>query len=42
MSTVTLGLPKGSLQDATFDMMRKAGFALSATERSYVPDIDDP
>jgi len=42
MKTIVLGLPKGSLQDATFEMMRKAGFNLQANERSYVPNIDDP
>lgn len=38
-----LGLPKGSLQDATFKMFKKAGFNLSlSSERSYFPSIDDP
>ncbi len=37
-----LGLPKGSLQEATFSMMRKAGFNVSAGSRSYVPSVDDP
>jgi len=37
-----LGLPKGSLQDATFNMMRKAGFALQVGSRSYIPSVDDP
>jgi ATP phosphoribosyltransferase len=38
-----LGLPKGSLQEATFRMFRKAGFNLTlASERSYFPSIDDP
>lgn len=37
-----LGLPKGSLQAATFSMMEKAGFKMSAGSRSYVPRIDDP
>jgi len=40
--SVILGLPKGSLQDATFNMMRKAGFNLSVGSRSYVPSCDDP
>ena len=39
---VILGLPKGSLQDATFNMMRKAGFNVHAGSRSYVPSVDDP
>ena len=36
-----LGLPKGSLQDATFNMFRKAGFKISVPARSYFPSIDD-
>jgi len=37
-----LGLPKGSLQEATFKMFKKAGFNISLpTERSYFPSIDD-
>ena len=39
---VILGLPKGSLQDATFNIMRKAGFNVQAGERSYAPSVDDP
>jgi len=38
-----IGLPKGSLQEATFKMFRKAGFNLSLpSERSYFPSVDDP
>jgi ATP phosphoribosyltransferase len=38
-----LGLPKGSLQESTFKMFRKAGFSVSlSSERSYFPSIDDP
>ena len=36
-----LGLPKGSLQEATFAMFKKAGFTIHAGERSYIPSIDD-
>lgn len=36
-----LGLPKGSLQDATFDLLKKAGYAFSVRERSYFPSVDD-
>ncbi|NCC51728.1 MAG: ATP phosphoribosyltransferase [Spartobacteria bacterium] len=42
MSTIVLGLPKGSLQEATFLMMKKAGFNIKAGSRSYVPRVDDP
>lgn len=38
-----LGLPKGSLQESTFKIFRKAGFNVSvSSERSYFPSIDDP
>jgi len=40
--TLKLGLPKGSLQEATFKLLRKAGFNVSVSERSYFPSIDDP
>lgn len=36
-----LGLPKGSLQEATIEKMAKAGFNISVSSRSYVPYIDD-
>lgn len=36
-----LGLPKGSLQDATIAKMAKAGFAIQVSDRSYVPYVDD-
>ncbi len=41
MSKIVLGLPKGSLQEATYQMMRKAGFNVSSGSRSYHPRIDD-
>ncbi len=37
-----LGLPKGSLQEATFQLFRKAGYTLTVGARSYQPAIDDP
>ncbi|MBE0537402.1 MAG: ATP phosphoribosyltransferase [Phycisphaerae bacterium] len=36
-----LGIPKGSLQNATFDLLERAGFNVSGYERSYFPRIDD-
>jgi ATP phosphoribosyltransferase len=36
-----LGLPKGSLQEATFSLFAKAGFTLKVDSRSYEPLIDD-
>lgn len=37
-----LGLPKGSLQESTFKMFKKAGFNVTVGSRSYFPYIDDP
>src|SRR3990170_7694411 len=37
-----LGLPKGSLQDATFKLFDKAGYRIQVGSRSYYPSIDDP
>ncbi len=36
-----LGLPKGSLQEATLEKMAKAGFNISVSSRSYIPYVDD-
>jgi ATP phosphoribosyltransferase len=36
-----LGIPAGSLQEATFELFRKSGYNLSVQPRSYVPAIDD-
>ena len=36
-----LGIPKGSLQEATVRMFKKAGFSIGISERSYFPSIDD-
>ncbi len=41
-NVLKLGLPKGSLQEATFKMFKKAGFNVNvSSERSYFPSIDD-
>ena len=37
-----LGLPKGSLEQATTDMFAKAGYKIEINSRSYFPSIDDP
>lgn len=42
MNILKIGLPKGSLQEATFQIFEKAGFRIRASERSYIPDVDDP
>ena len=36
-----LGIPKGSLEAATIDLFRRAGFNITTTTRSYFPAIDD-
>jgi ATP phosphoribosyltransferase len=37
-----LGLPKGSLERATLELFRRAGWHIQVNGRSYFPDIDDP
>ncbi|MDD5292053.1 MAG: ATP phosphoribosyltransferase [Candidatus Omnitrophica bacterium] len=41
MRKLKLGLPKGSLQEATIRVFQKAGFNVSVSGRSYLPSIDD-
>jgi ATP phosphoribosyltransferase len=42
MSRLKLGVPKGSLQEATLDLFARAGWKIGVSSRSYVPSIDDP
>ena len=42
MRKVKLGIPKGSLQEATLQLFARAGFTVYANGRSYFPAIDDP
>jgi len=42
MSTLRLGIPKGSLQETTVAMFRKAGYDIQVSSRSYYPAVDDP
>jgi ATP phosphoribosyltransferase len=37
-----LGIPKGSLENATIDLFRRAGYNITTSSRSYFPAIDDP
>lgn len=39
--TLKLGIPKGSLQEATVDLFHKAGYKITISGRSYYPSIDD-
>jgi ATP phosphoribosyltransferase len=41
MSLLKLGIPKGSLQDATIELLGRAGWKVTIGSRSYVPSIDD-
>jgi len=42
MSPLKFGIPKGSLQEATIDLLARAGWKVTLSSRSYVPTIDDP
>lgn len=39
---IKLGIPAGSLQDATAELFKKAGYTIKFSSRSYYPEIDDP
>ncbi len=41
MPKLKLGLPKGSLQESTFELFAKAGYKIKGSSRSYFPSIDD-
>ena len=41
MNELKLGLPKGSLQVATIELLRKSGWKVTGAERSYFPSVDD-
>jgi ATP phosphoribosyltransferase len=40
--SLKLGLPKGSLQESTLNLFKKAGYNINVSSRSYYPNIDDP
>lgn len=42
MDKLKLGLPKGSLEETTVDMFKRAGYKIDIQSRSYYPSIDDP
>ena len=42
MKRLRLGIPKGSLQNATINLFEKSGWKISVNSRSYFPDINDP
>ena len=41
MSILKLGVPKGSLEQTTVELLRKSGWRVSTSSRSYFPTIDD-
>ncbi len=41
MSVLKLGVPKGSLEQTTVELLRKSGWRVSSSSRSYFPSIDD-
>ncbi len=41
MNKLKIALPKGSLEDATYQLFKKAGFSIAVSARSYFPAIDD-
>ena len=41
MTPLKLGIPKGSLQDTTIELLRKSGWRVTTSSRSYFPSIDD-
>jgi ATP phosphoribosyltransferase len=42
MNRLKLGVPKGSLQEATLELFARAGWKITISSRSYVPTVDDP
>lgn len=42
MNTLKLGIPKGSLEDATIELFRRAGWKIRTSSRNYFPSVDDP
>lgn len=42
MPELKIGLPKGSLQESTFSLLRSAGWDFTVSSRSYYPSVNDP
>jgi ATP phosphoribosyltransferase len=42
MDILKLGIPKGSLETATIELFKKAGWKISTSSRNYFPSVDDP
>jgi len=41
MNLLKLGIPKGSLEEATLRLLEKSGWKISISDRNYFPEIDD-
>src|SRR5712691_782271 len=41
MKKLKLGIPKGSLESASIDLFRRAGYTITTSSRSYFPAVDD-
>ncbi|HJX60838.1 MAG TPA: ATP phosphoribosyltransferase [Thermodesulfobacteriota bacterium] len=41
MKTLKIGIPKGSLENATIELFRRSGWRISVSSRSYFPSVDD-
>jgi len=42
VNQLTLGIPKGSLQESTIRLFRQSGWRVSLSDRNYFPEINDP
>ena len=42
MQVLKLGIPKGSLEDATIELFKKSGWRIKLASRNYFPEVDDP
>ena len=42
MNILKLGIPKGSMQESTINLFKKAGYTITVNSRSYYPHVDDP
>ena len=42
MQVLKLGIPKGSLEEATIELFRKSGWRIKLASRNYFPEVDDP
>ena len=41
MNKLKVGIPKGSLENATIELFKRSGWKISISSRNYFPDVDD-